>query len=308
MVTYNAVALLPDVLTRLLVVTNYPAVRWLVVDNASTDGTADMVAQQFPQIRVERMAANLGYPAALNRAIALAETDLVAQVNPDVLVESDWLAPLVEALLRAPNIGMTGGRILNSDGTTQFCGTRLHPLYGLLGNRFPFDPGNHEAEVDFHSPLFLVRKTAWQVANGMNELYSPGYYEDAELGWNLRRTGWRVLFVPASRAVHLGSASFGRLARHDFMRIYERNRLLFVFRNFPTTWLTLHVLLEGIKAVECLLRGYFREYLAAWREIFHRRAEIRLFRATWQHTDSIRNRRCRQSAGQGEKTHVAHRN
>lgn len=283
LVTYNAAQLLPEALGRLLAVTNYPAVRWLVVDNASTDGTVELLAQQFPQVRVERTPSNVGYPAAMNRAMELADTDLVAQVNPDVLVERDWLAPLVSALLRAPDIGMTGGRILRPDGTTQFCGTRLHLFYGLIGNYFPYDPGEREAGVHFHSPLFLVRKTAWRAAGGMNELYSPGYYEDAELGWNLRRTGWRVLFVPTSRAVHLGSASFGQLTRREFMRTYERNRLLFVFRNYPPTWLALHLMLEWIKALQSICGGYFTVYCAAWTVVQKNWSAIRQFRATAGH-------------------------
>lgn len=282
MVTYNAVALLPDSLTRLLTLTNYPAVRWLVVDNASTDGTADLVAQQFPQIRLARMASNLGYPAALNRAVALADTDLVAQVNPDVLVERDWLAPLVQSILQASDIAMTGGRILNPDGTTQLCGTRLHPFYGLVGNRFPTDFGDHETIVDFHSPLFLARTAAWRAAGGMNEIYSPGYYEDAELGWSLRRTGWRILFVPSSRAIHLGSQTFGQMPRREFARGYEHNRLLFVFRNYPPAWLALHLALEWIKALQSLFGGYFPAYCAAWLAVRKNWPTIHQFRSGWK--------------------------
>ena len=67
LVTFNAAGLLPRTLPRLLAVTQYPAVRWLVVDNASADGTADLLARDFPAVQVERLPANLGSPAAVTR-------------------------------------------------------------------------------------------------------------------------------------------------------------------------------------------------------------------------------------------------
>ncbi len=264
LVTFNAAGLLPRTLPRLLAVTQYPAVRWLVVDNASADGTADLLARDFPAVQVERLPANLGYPAAVNRLVARADTEYVAQVNPDVLVEPDWLAPLVAALERQPSAAQAGGRILRPDGTTQYCGSRLHPLYALLGTRGARDPGARPARVDFHSPLFLVRRAAWQAVGGFSEVYTPGYYEDAELGFAFRRAGWPVWYVPECRAVHLDAATFGRLPRRDFMRLYERNRLLFVFRNYPRSWLAVHLAGEGLKALQSLAGGYGAEYCQAW--------------------------------------------
>lgn len=281
MVTYNAAQLLPDTLARLLAVTNYPAARWLVVDNASSDGTANLVRERWPDVRVAHMGSNLGYPAAVNRAFELAETELVVQLNPDVRVEPDWLAPLVAALADDSAVVMAGGRILRPDGSTQFCGSRLHPLSALLGTRGARDPGEQAVRVNFHSPLFLVRRSAWQALGGFSESYSPGYYEDAELGFVFRRAGRPVLFVPECRAVHLGSATFALLPQRKFMSFYERNRLLFVFRNYPPAWLTLHLLLEGAKALESLLRGYPLEYVRAWQNLWKQRAAINAFRNDW---------------------------
>lgn len=282
MVTYNSAKLLPNTMARLLVVTNYPAVRWLVLDNASSDGTVELIRQRWPEVRVEQMDRNLGYPVGVNRAFALADTEFVVQINPDVRVEADWLAPLVAALVGAPDAALAGGRILRLDGSTQFCGTRLHPWLALIGTRGARDPGEHVVHVDFHSPLFLARRSAWQAVGGFNEVYTPGYYEDAELGFAFRRAHRSVLFVPACRAVHLGSASFKLLPQRSFMCFYERNRLLFVFRNYPPAWLALHLLGEGAKAVESLLRGYPREYVGAWQTLWRVRTDIRAFRYAWK--------------------------
>ncbi len=284
MVTYNAAGLLPDTFARLLTVTNYPAVRWLVVDNASSDGTAELVRQRWPQVRLVPMGANLGYPAAVNRAFGLADTELLVQINPDVRVEPDWLAPLVAALEREPAAAMAGGRILRPNGRTQFCGSNLHPWSALLGTHGAHDPGEHAARVDYHSPLFLVRRPAWESIGGFNELYSPGYYEDAELGFCFRRTRQPVLFVPECRAIHLGSATFALMPQRSFMSFYERNRLLFVFRNFPTAWLVCHLAAEWVKALGSLVRGYPLEYAQAWLTVWRQRAAIAAFRRSWQHT------------------------
>ena len=282
MVTYNAARLLPDTYARLRVVTNYPAARWLVVDNASSDGTAELVRQRWPDVQLELMDSNLGYPAAVNRAFALADTEFVVQVNPDVRVEPDWLAPLVAALEREPAAAMAGGRILRPDGSTQFCGSHLHPWCALLGSRGAREPGEQTTRVDFHSPLFLVRRPAWEAVGGFSEVYSPGYYEDAELGFAFRRARRPVLFVPECRATHLGSATFALLPQRSFMSFYERNRLLFIFRNYPPAWLALHLAGEGAKALESLLRGYPLEYARAWLTLWRQRAAIGAFRRNWQ--------------------------
>ena len=282
MVTFNSAPLLPDTFARLRAATHYPSARWLVVDNASSDGTAELVRRCWPGVRLEVMASNLGYPAAINRAFALADTDYVVQINPDVRVEADWLAPLVAALEDDPAVAMAGGRILRPDGSTQFCGTRLHPLTALLGTRGARDPGERVVRVDFHSPLFLVRRAAWQAVGGFSEVYAPGYYEDAELGFAFRRARRSVLFVPECRAVHLGSATFALLPQRKFMSFYERNRLQFVFRNYPAAWLALHLAGELAKALESLVRGYPLEYARAWQHLWRQRAEIGAFRARWQ--------------------------
>lgn len=286
MVTYNAARLLPETFTRLRAVTNYPAARWLVLDNASSDGSAELVRQRWPDVRLEQMDTNLGYPAAVNRAFALADTELLVQINPDVLVEPDWLAPLVAALEHEPAAAMAGGRILRPDGSMQFCGSHLHPWCALLGTRGARDPGEHLARVAYHSPLFLVRRAAWQAVGGFTEIFSPGYYEDAELGFAFRRAHRPVLFVPDCRAVHLGSATFALLPPRRFMSFYERNRLLFVFRNYPAAWLALHLAGEGAKALESLVRGYPLEYARAWQTVWRQRAAIGAFRRSWQRASS----------------------
>ena len=282
MVTYNSARLLPDTFARLRAVTEYPAARWLVVDNASSDGSAELVRRCWPDVRVEVMNSNIGYPAAINRAFAIAETGYVVQINPDVRVEPGWLAPLVAALEDDANVAMAGGRILRPDGSTQFCGTRLHPWSALLGTRGARDPGARAVRVDFHSPLFLVRRSAWQAVGGFSEVYTPGYYEDTELGFAFRRARQAVLFVPECRAVHLGSATFALLPQRRFMSFYERNRLQFVCRNYPAVWLALHLVGELAKALESLARGYPLEYARAWQHLWRQRTAIARFRQSWQ--------------------------
>src|ERR1700761_8736377 len=86
----------------------------VVVDNASTDGTAELVAERFPQVRVLRLDENLGFGRAVNRGVELVETDVVVLINNDVLCEPGFLERLLEPLAD-PGVGMVAGVLLQHD-------------------------------------------------------------------------------------------------------------------------------------------------------------------------------------------------
>lgn len=110
---WNGLAFTPDCLEHLLA-TNWPSDRLeiMVIDNASSDGSAELVAERFPQVRLVRNGANLGF-VGLNTAFAdLDGVDYVALVNNDAFVEPDWLAPLVAALEEDPQLGAASARMV----------------------------------------------------------------------------------------------------------------------------------------------------------------------------------------------------
>ena len=281
-INWNQMKLLRNTLHALKKNTDYEPVDFLVFDNGSNDNSVEMVKDEFPDVELLISPNNIGYPRALNIAFSKANTPLAVQVNSDVIVHKNWLTPLVKCLQSYPDVAMAGGRVLFPDGSTQFCGNLFGPTRMALSD-WPFDPGEKLTDVGFHGPYFLIRKKVWQEAGGFEEGYSPGYGEDAEMGVSLRLAGWRVVFVPGSRVTHLVSRTASSLGRKKMMQISEKHRLRFVLRNYPTSWLLLHMSLEWTKILYALYKRYLPEYIRAWRDLFNeydtitlRRKEIKM--------------------------------
>jgi len=246
--------------------TAYRYYQILVFDNGSEDGSANMVEAEFPDVILHRATENLGFTKAVNQAFSLCDTPLLAQVNNDVLVHKGWLTALVDCLNEKPKAGMAGGRVLFSSGETQWCGNLFGPTRMALRD-WRFEPGDRQVRVNFHGPVFLVRKKAWAEVGGFDEGYSPGYSEDAELGVDLALAGWEVWFEPECRVTHLVTQTAPSFGKRKFMKIAEHHRLRFAFRNYPFSWLAIHLALEPAKMAVAVMRGYFGSYVSAWQEI-----------------------------------------
>lgn len=196
--------------------------RVLVVDNASTDGTAQEIAAHRPEVL--RTTRNVGYAGALAAALPHISTPFMAWLNDDAQPEPGWLAAL-ERALDADDAAAAAASVLHTgDGTVTSTGVALTRTgYGLdTTGAQPFG---------FCGGAALLRTGALRAAGGV-----PGslfcYYEDTDTSWRLRLAGHRVLAVPAAQVRHVGGAS----ARHGtgvFHRWNERNRLLMLLRCAP---------------------------------------------------------------------------
>jgi len=223
----------------------------IVVDDGSTDGTAAWLGREHPWARGLAMASNEGFGAAVNAGVATARAGIVVLLNNDMRVEPDFLAPLAEALASGPGTFSATPRIVNrtfggDEGVTA-CEFRL----GLFGTTFPQrgDGGESLPAPPAGSPvsevLFACGGAAafdrglWLALGGLDSLYAPFYWEDVDLSWRARKRGWRIVHVPASVVHHEHSATIG--SRFDASRVravYERNRLLFQWKNITSRRLT----------------------------------------------------------------------
>ncbi|HVE97152.1 MAG TPA: glycosyltransferase family 2 protein [Pseudonocardiaceae bacterium] len=197
----------------------------LVVDNASTDGTADETAGHPLHPRVLRMTRNTGYAGALATALPHVSTPFMAWLNDDAEPEPGWLAALEKALDGDDMAAAAASVLYAGDGTVSSTGVTLTRIgYGQ-------DTTTGTPPFGFCGGAALLRTDALHAAGGV-----PGslfcYYEDTDTSWRLRLSGYRVLAVPSAGVRHVGGAS----ARHGtaaFHRWNERNRLLVLLRCAP---------------------------------------------------------------------------
>ncbi len=237
----------------------------VVVDNASTDDTARMLADRFPHVRVVRLDENLGFGRAVNRGVELVETDVVVLVNNDVVCPPDFLEQLLRPLAD-PQIGMVAGVLLQHDrpGLVDTAGIELdttlrswdtlwnRPVAELAGAPEPAGPCGGAA---------AYRTSVFREAGGFDEAFFA-YWEDVDLALRIRLAGHGCVRAPNARALHkhgqtLGAASprqreleaFGRafvLARYRVARRGLATRLKIAALDWPV--LVVHLVVRRERA------------------------------------------------------------
>lgn len=185
----------------------------IVVDNGSSDGTVEMVRDEFPDVRLVALDTNLGFGRAVNLGVESGDGDAVVLINNDVDVLPGFLRSLVAPLERDPEVGMVAGVLLRP-------GLEVVDAAGVVIDRglggYGYLVGAPVAALDA-PPRGLTapcggaaayRRTALEAASGFDpELFA--YFEDLDLGLRLIAGGWTCAFAPDARAIHLGSATLG---------------------------------------------------------------------------------------------------
>lgn len=186
----------------------------IVVDNGSRDGTPEWLAQQFPWVRVVRMAENVGFGRAVNAGVEASDAETLVFLNDDVECETGFVARLCAALDPPAGIVMSAGVLLDWDASHRIDSA------GVMFDRtlFAFDylhgqPVDVLAE-DFDDPLgptggaAAVDRRAFDAVGGFDEQFF-GYLEDVDLAARLIARGGRCRLAPSARARHRGSATLG---------------------------------------------------------------------------------------------------
>lgn len=192
-----------------------------MVDNASDDGTAGLIAGHPSRPDVLRLPRNLGYAGAIDAALSHVDTPLMAWLNDDAVACPTWLARLEDALDQA---AAAGSRLEYADGTLQSLGVRLTADgHGADAAEIP--------AFGFCGGAALVRADVLRAVGGVPAAFFC-YYEDTDTAWRLRLAGHEIVTVPDARVTHRHGASTG-LGSPTFHRWNERNRLLTLVRCAP---------------------------------------------------------------------------
>jgi hypothetical protein len=206
----------------------------IVVDNASSDGSAAMVRERFPDVVLLPNDHNPGFAAANNRAIAHSRGRVVMLLNPDTVVFPGALDALIEFLAANPAAGAAGSRLLNPDGSLQpschpaptvtrelwrlFHLDRLKPLALYPMAAWPVDrPRPVDAVM---GAALVVRRTVIGEIGVLDDTY---FMFSEEVDWcvRIRRAGWSIYWVPQSRIVHFGGQSTRQIAPAMFLQLYR---------------------------------------------------------------------------------------
>jgi GT2 family glycosyltransferase len=206
----------------------------IVVDNASTDGSPDMVQAHFPKVRLVRNPDNLGFAAGCNAGLQLATGRYLLLLNPDTIVVDDVLAATVRYLDEHPDVGTVGCRVLNADGSLQPSCFRdpsvLNTLLGVTGlaklpwphvfgrERMTHWLRDSERDVEVVTGCYLA--TRREVVDDVGPL-DDGYFfcgEEADWCRRMRERGWVLRFAPVGDIIHLDGVAGRKLSeRRDLL-------------------------------------------------------------------------------------------
>lgn len=190
-----------------------------LVDNASADGSAEMVAQEHSWVRLIANSSNLGFAAANNQALETARGRYVLLLNPDTEVVPGALSALFAFLGAHPNAGIVAPQLLNSDGTIQrSCRqfpTFTNMAYEILGlsRVFPNDARfkaykmldfNHDAEREVDQPegaCLLIRREVIEQVGKLDDGFFM-LFEEVDWCFRIKQRGWQIWFTPSAQVIH----------------------------------------------------------------------------------------------------------
>ncbi len=226
----------------------------LVVDNGSTDGSADLVREKFGDaVRVVQLDENLGYGAGNNAGIAAARGETIALLNNDTEVDPRWLGEMVAALEKDEKIGMVASKVLSYDDRSVIdnVGHLLYPDGLNRGRgRLERDNGQYDAETEalFPSGCAALYRRAMLDDVGLFDEDFFAYGDDADLGLRGRLAGWTCALAPAAVVYHRYSATAGA---YSPLKAYyvERNRIFVALKILPIGMLLLSPLHSAIRYV-----------------------------------------------------------
>jgi GT2 family glycosyltransferase len=234
-VSYNTSAHIERCIESLLEL-DYPQVEIIVVDNASNDGSVELIRRRFPQIDPVELPDNKGFAGGASVGLFMASGDIVATVNPDVRLDPGWMRA-VSSTLAHDDIGIVGSKILYPDGKTlQHAGGIVHYPLATVDHigRGERDDGQYNMSkvVSFVTGAALaMRRDVGRHLDFFDEEFFPVYYEDVDLCWRADKEGLSTLYQPDALAYHEETVTMDRKGSL-YYSFYHANRLRFVVKHY----------------------------------------------------------------------------
>ena len=243
-VTYNSSNEIATVLESLLQA-NISNLEIYVVDNASTDGTCEIVTSQFPQIQLIAAEENLGFGGGHNLALDRVESDYHIFINPDITVDKGEIEKMISYMEEHSDTVILTPRVLNTDGTEQFLPKRTPKFKYLFGGRLENklkaarrwrseytmreECITEPIQVDFCTGCFMFCRTAaLKSVGGFDDRYFL-YFEDADLTREMQKLG-KTMYVPHVSVTHEWKRENGKISKGFFIALHSMFKYFWKWR------------------------------------------------------------------------------
>ena len=261
----------------------------IVADNASADGSAEMMKEEFPEVRLITLQENFGFTGGYNRALQMVEAEYYVLINSDVEVPSHWLGRLQDWMDTHPECGACGPKLLSfkERDTFEYAGAAGglidsfgYPFCrGRIMQKLEKDHGQYDSPTDVlwcSGACLMVRSSVWKALGGLDDRFFA-HMEEIDICWRMQLRGWKVTVVPESYVYHIGGGTLSNESPFK-LRLNFRNNLLLLENNLPATLgsrfrarvrILARMCLDGLSAMTYLLRGkwsFFKAVVQAHRE------------------------------------------
>jgi GT2 family glycosyltransferase len=251
-----------------------------IVDNGSTDGTVEMLQQEFSAIQLIQNDKNDGFAKPINQALRVSSGNYLLVLNPDTIILPGALNVLVSYLKSHADVGICGPKVLNRDGSLQKACRRgvsrpwaAFSYFSGLSSLFPkskrfggyllnYIDENATHEVDGVSgSCMLIRRKVIEQIGYFDEIFFA-YQEDADYSFQVKKAGWKIVYFPQAQIIHYGGQGGSRVQPYRSIYEWHRSYYLYYRKNlakdyfFLFNWL--YYLLMGLKLVVSLIANTLR--------------------------------------------------
>ena len=267
---WNGEALLRRYLPVVVSTSESEDVEVVVADNASSDGSIELLRREFPTVSIVQLDKNYGFAGGYNRALEQIDSQYVVLLNSDVATTQGWLRPLIDMMDADDSVGACAPKLMDDKRHTHFeyagaAGGYIDWLgypfcRGRIMDAVEEDRRQYDDNVDalwVSGAALMVRRQEYVSAGGLDEDFFA-HMEEIDLCWRLRNRGKRVIACGDAEVFHLGGATLNSgNPRKTYLNF--RNSLSMLVKNYNNSWwpivILLRLLLDGVAGVKFLLSG-----------------------------------------------------
>ncbi|ODG99016.1 glycosyltransferase [Nostoc sp. KVJ20] len=247
LVNYNGAEILVDCLNSIQKFIDIPNYEIILVDNASSDGSVELVAANYPYIRLVKQIENRGFGAGNNVGAKLATGEFLLLLNTDTVLISNILPHLIQLMEADPQVGIIGPKLLNPDGSLQISvspalgikgeyeARQIHQAYQQLSQRNLIEQKFQEIqEVDIVvGAAFFIRSSLFHDLGGFDENFFM-YFEESDLCQRVQYQGYKIIYTPHISLIHLKGYSIQKAA--NIMAIEYRRSQIYYYQKHRPWW------------------------------------------------------------------------
>lgn len=269
---YNGIAFVERCFKALI--KDAPKAELLLVDNGSTDGSRELTARRFPQVRIIALKKNYGFCRAANEGMKAASSPYVILLNNDTEVLPGFTKALVSALQLEPRAFSAGAKMIQLHHPEKI--DDAGNFYCALG--WAFARGKDKSVEYYEEPdeifaacggAVIYRKAVLERIGYLDESHFA-YLEDIDLGWRAKIAGWKNIYAPEAKVLHVGSGTSGSRYNEFKVSLSSRNSIYLAYKNMPALQLFINLpfLLAGfgIKYLFFVKKGFGKTYRKGLKE------------------------------------------